>query len=107
MRRRQLVQFVILLPRSFNDGRPVPPELFLETYEELIAQFGGATIDTVDVTGYWELAGVRYADQLRRIIVVGEDNELNRRFMRELKERLLARFDQLEIWIEVYKISLI
>jgi hypothetical protein len=42
-----------LLPRFFNDGQPVPGELFVLTYSELSEHFEGVTIDTVEVMGQW------------------------------------------------------
>lgn len=104
---RRLVQYVILLPLSFNDGRPVPAELRLQTYEELMARFGGLTIDEVAVTGYWQHEGRRYEEPAKRVTVVGEDSAENDAFMVEFKESLGRRFGQIEIWISAQRIELL
>ena len=36
-------RYEILLPLKHNDGRPVSGEVFEQTREDLIAQFGGVT----------------------------------------------------------------
>lgn len=33
----------VIVPRSFNDGRPIPEDRFLAIVKELAIQFGGAT----------------------------------------------------------------
>jgi hypothetical protein len=104
---RRLVQYVILLPLFFNDGRPVPAERRLETYEELIQQFGGLTVEEVDVRGFWVHEGVRYQDVAKRVIVAAEATPENDAFMRQLKETLKERFEQIDIWISAQTIDLI
>jgi hypothetical protein len=102
-----LRQFVILLPLFFNDGSRVPAELFLQTYEELIDQFGGLSVDEVEVSGYWRHEGVRYEDVLKRLTVVAADLPEHDAFIRRFKERLKERFDQIEIWITAQRIDVI
>ncbi len=101
------VQYVILLPLRFNDGRKVPPRLFIQTYGELSEEFGGVTFDSLEVTGFWEHEGKRYEDRHRRVSVTGPDTPEHGKFIREYKERLKERFDQIEIWIERHRIRLI
>jgi hypothetical protein len=102
-----VVQYVILLPRCFSDGRPVPPRLFALTYRELAEQFAGATIDTIQVIGRWRYQGVPYQDRLRRVTVTGEDTPENDAFIRSYKQTLKERFDQIDIWITAQRIEVI
>ena len=102
-----MVQYVILLPRYFNDGEPVPPELFVQSHEELTEYFGGVSIDTVEVMGYWKQAGRLYQDLLRRLTVAGEENAQTDAFIRQFKERLKERFKQEDIWITAQRIDVI
>lgn len=37
-------RYEILLPLTFNDGRPIPGEAFEQTREELVARFSGVTL---------------------------------------------------------------
>ena len=39
-------RYEILLPRSFNDGKPIPYELIGQTVRELRQRFGAATCET-------------------------------------------------------------
>ena len=48
MRRRR---YEILLPLTHNDGRPVSPEKFQQTKDELIAQFGALSMSAFAVIG--------------------------------------------------------
>jgi hypothetical protein len=103
---REQLQYVVLLPVTFNDGSVIPESLHLKTHDDLFQQFGGLTVDGT-VAGSWESQGIRYDDQLWRVLVAGDDTDDNERFMREFKERLKARFEQEEIWIEVHRIRLL
>src|SRR5438067_1198727 len=104
---RRLVQYVILLPLSFNDGRRIPPELHLQTYEELIERFGGLTVDEIPVVGYWQHEGVRYQDPAKRLTATAEDTPETDAFIRNFKETLKERFEQIDIWITVQRIEVI
>ena len=101
------VQYGILLPRNFNDGTPVPLRLLVETKDELVAQFGGATIHREPVTGYWVSEGVEYRDVMLRVTVAARATRANQAFIRQYKEVLKQRFDQREIWIIEYRIRII
>ena len=69
-------RYEILLPRRFNDGRPVSAALLRQTYrDELVRMF-------VDVPAAHE------QDQ----------------FFQDFKETLKARFQQLEIWVTSHDI---
>jgi hypothetical protein len=47
-------RFEILLPRQFNDGQPVPDDLFAETLLELRQQFGAVSSETQIIRGLWQ-----------------------------------------------------
>ena len=64
-----LVQYVVLLPLTFNDGSAVPDELHQVTYEQFLQHFTGATID--EVSGMWSEGGQLYEDRHRRVTLVG------------------------------------
>jgi hypothetical protein len=102
-----VVQYVILLPRQFNDGSPVPDELILQTHDELMEHFEGITFDAVDVSGLWKYEGVTYRDTLRRVTIVDANDEISEASLREYKEVLKQRFDQLEIFISAQQIRML
>jgi hypothetical protein len=100
-------RFEILLPRRFNDGQPVPDELLGETLQELRKQFGAVSSETQVIRGLWEHGEQVYSDDLVRVFVDVFDNSDNREFFVGLKERLKARFRQLDIWMTSYLIEVI
>jgi hypothetical protein len=53
----------------------------------------------------WEHAGQSYRDDLIRVFVDVADTPENQQFFRDLKERLKARFQQIEIRITSYLIE--
>ncbi len=82
-----------------NDGRPVSPEKFLQTFEELITQFGAGSFYPQTIRGVRLHQGTRYEDECRRIVVDVVDTEASERFFAEWKPTLLERFEQIEIYI--------
>lgn len=100
-------RFEILLPRQFNDGRPVPEELFADTMLDLRQQFGAASCETQTIHGQWEHEGRTYTDDLARIFVDVPDVPASRQFFVELKARLKSRFQQLDVWMTTYPLEVI
>ena len=98
-------RFEILLPRRFNDGQPVPDELFADTFLDIRQQFGAVSSETQIIQGYWENAGQAYRDELIRVFVDVADTQENQQFFHEFKERLRGRFQQIEIRITTYLIE--
>ena len=104
MRKRR---YEILLPLKHNDGRPVSGELFEQTREDLIARFGGVTLNPQTILGFWVGEGVRYENDLLRLIVDADDFPENRRFFDSFKRTLLERFQQVEIYIASYPVDIL
>ncbi|OGW15699.1 MAG: hypothetical protein A2035_01075 [Nitrospirae bacterium GWA2_42_11] len=69
-----MVRFEILLPLYYNDGNPIKQEKYLDTNQELVAQFGATSTDTVIVSGRWMYQGIIYDDRLIRIHVDTNDS---------------------------------
>jgi hypothetical protein len=97
-------RYEILLPRRFNDQQPVPDESLAETVLELRRQFGAVSSETQIIRGLWEQQQ-SYADDLGRIFVDVPDTPQNRQFFEEYKERLKARFCQIDIWMVSFLIE--
>jgi hypothetical protein len=102
-----MVRFELLLPLYYNDGRPIEKEKFLQTDEELVAQFGATSTDSVLVSGRWMYQSTLYADKLIRVRVDVEDLPANWEFFRSYKEALKQRFEQEDIWITAYRIEVV
>jgi hypothetical protein len=102
-----MIRFEILLPLFYNDGRPIEREKFVQTDDELVKQFGATSTDTVVVRGNWLYQSTLYHDQLVRVRLDVADSPENFQALRDLKEILKARFEQLDIWITAYRIEII
>jgi hypothetical protein len=101
----QQKEYVILLPLKFNDGEPVPPELVLQTRDDLVAHFGGASFDPGTVAGYWIHQRSLYSDELIRVRMSGSTSEADDEFIKRYKETLKERFRQEEVYVVAYPIE--
>jgi hypothetical protein len=104
---RTLRRFELLLPLRFNDGRPVPDEFVADVLVELEQRFGAVSCETQTIRGRWQHEGQSYRDDLVRVFVDALDVSANREFFIEFKERLKARFQQLDIWLATYLIEVL
>ena len=100
-------RFEILLPRRFNDGRPVPSRLVTDTLIELRRQFGAASCETQTIPGQWQHQREIYHDELVRVFVDVEDVPENRAFFLHFKQRLKLQFRQIDIWMTSHPIDVL
>ena len=100
-------RYEILLPLRFNDGRPVPEELFVETVLELRQRFGAVSSESQTIHGMWEHEGQSYRDDLVRVFIDVPDLPESRQFFVDFKERIKARFQQIDIWITSHPLEVI
>ena len=85
-------RFEILMPLRFNDGTPIPQELFAKTALDLRKHFGVWPIRTL------------FEASVRMFIDVPDAAE-NKQYFREFKEKLKERFQLIEIRITTYLIE--
>jgi hypothetical protein len=104
---RALRHYEMLLPLRFNDGQPVPDDVVAETLLELEQRFGAVSSETQTIRGFWRHDGESYRDDLIRVFVDVADEPEHRQFFLEFKERLKARFGQLDIWMTTYPIEVL
>jgi len=104
---RSLRHYEILLPLRFNDGQSVPDDLVAETLLELEQRFGAVSSETQTIHGLWRHEGESYRDDLIRVFVDVADEAEYRRFFLGFKERLKARFQQIDIWMTTYLIEVL
>ncbi len=102
-----MIRFEILLPLFYNDGHPIEKDKFATTDEELVQQFGATSTDTIVVSGRWMYKSTVYHDKLIWVRIDTEDTPENTQAMRELKESLKTRFNQLDIWISSQRIDIL
>ena len=87
------------MPLRYNSGEPIPPELILQTRDELVDRFGGASFDPGVVDGYWVQASKIYSDELLRVRVSAQGTAADDQFIQDYKERLKLRFEQEAIYV--------
>jgi hypothetical protein len=104
---RMVRRFEVLLPLRFNDGSPVPDDAVADTLIELEDQFGAVSCETQSIRGHWRHEGQTFRDDLIRVFVDVPDAPEGRQFFVEYKERLKARFQQLDIWMTTYLIEVL
>src|SRR5579863_1652179 len=104
---RTLRRFEVLLPLRFNDGQSVPDDLVADTLIELEERFGAVSCETQTIRGLWHQEGQPFRDDLVRVFVDAPDLPENRAFFVGFKERLKARFRQLDIWLVTYLIEVL
>jgi hypothetical protein len=97
----------VLLPLRFNSGAPVPDDLVADTLVELEERFGAVSSETQTIRGHWRYEGEPFRDDLIRVFVDVADAPESRQFFVDYKERLKARFQQLDIWMTTYLIEVL
>jgi hypothetical protein len=68
---------------------------------------GRSRAKTQTIRGIWTHEAEVYRDELIRVFVDAPDTSASRAFFLEFKERLKARFDQLDIWMTTYPIEVL
>ena len=104
---RMVRRFEVLLPLRLNDGTPVPDDAIADTLIELEERFGAVSCETQTIRGRWRFDGQSYRDDLVRVFVDVDDLPESRVYFTEFKERLKARFQQLDIWMTTYLIEVL
>lgn len=103
-------RYEILLPAKYNDGRAIMHECmacFPTTLMAVLDQFGAFSYSPNAIMGTWTQDGQRYNDELFKLTVDVEDNNTSRDFILHLKQELLERFAQLEIYVVSYLIEVL
>lgn len=104
---RMVRRFEVLLPLRFNDGSAVPDDAIADTLLELEQRFGAVSCETQTIRGQWRHEGQSYRDDLIRVFVDVEDDPESRQYFVEYKERLKARFQQVDIWMTTYLLEVL
>jgi len=102
-----MIRFEILLPLFYNDGRRIERQKFVASDDELVNTFGATSTDTVIVRGRWVYGSTKFSDQLIRIRLDVQDTPQNWQKVRDLKELLKQRFEQLDIWVTAHRIEIL
>ena len=100
-------RYELLLPLRFNDGKPVPEELMADALLELEDHFGAVSAETQVIRGFWRHQGQSYRDDLVRAFIDVPDLPESHQFFLEFKERIKARFQQIDIWMTSHPVDVL
>ncbi len=103
----KLKRFEILLPLSYNDGRPIERVKFTLTNRGFLEKFGGLTTDSVEIQGAWKYGTAVLHDRLVRLTIDSDRPRQALLFLRRYKDVLKTRFDQIDIWITAHDVEII
>jgi hypothetical protein len=81
--------------------------VIVETILELEQRFGAVSSETQIIRGYWQHEGQSFRDELVRAFVDVPDLPETREYFKEFKERIKARFQQLDIWMTTYPVEIL
>jgi hypothetical protein len=98
---RSARRYDLYLPLADNNGRPFPDEKFKELQGGLLARFGGLTTQQrqFPLQGIWQGATRLYLDLVVIMTVLDFRRAGSARFIAQLKQDLLAEFEQEAILI--------
>jgi hypothetical protein len=104
-------RYEILLPAEFNDGRLVAdrcPRCLPESLAEAANVFGAFTFRPETAQGTWTAPDQRrYRDRLSALSVDVDDTPDHEEWINHFKSHLLARYEQLEIYVTSHPIEVI
>ena len=99
----------LYLPLDFNDGRSIPESYFVALQQQLLNRFGGVTSiqRQFPLQGMWKDHGQLFQDRVVVFTVMDFKSKTQFeviRYLERLKNRLKAKFDQLEILITIQEL---
>ncbi len=100
------IRVEILIPKQYNNNEFVEDKKFLDTYSELVDQFGKIS-KISDIAGNWvePRTNIFYEDENHIIWIICDDSQENKTFFSKYKEILKERFQQKEILMYYYLIN--
>ena len=98
---RSARRYDMYLPLTFNNGKPIPDELFISVESRLLARFRGLTAQqkSFPLRGIWQGKSRLFLDQVITITALDFRQNGSSRFFARLKTTLLQKFQQLAILI--------
>ena len=82
-------------------------ECLPKTLMAVADRFGALSYDPQPIAGVWTQGGRRYDDELFRLTVDVADEPAARDFIAAFKRELLARFEQLEVYVVSYLVEVL
>jgi hypothetical protein len=94
-------RYDLYVPVTYNDGRPIPDELFDAVERRLLSRFGGLTSHRREfpLKGVWQGQSRSYQDEVVILTVLDLRRGGSKHFVAQLKRFLMDRFEQVEILI--------
>lgn len=106
-RRTAKYRFELLIPSSYNDGRPVETAKIQDVRRILITRFGGCRVQpAAPYQGWWIYQNRTYEDWLILFTVEADRTEANLRWFETHKNQtLLRKFEQEEIYLALSEVT--
>ena len=103
---RRIRRIEIYLPLEFNDGRSIPSSNYVTLQRDLLKRYGGVTSNQREfpLKGIWQTGKEVYQDRVMMFVVMdfrADSEAVCLAYLKGLKNRLMTKFDQLEILITV------
>lgn len=99
----------VIIPLYDNEGNKFHYELNIDTYKEIMDQFGGCTEDKSPLLEGWRSpsTGIEYHEEVFSCWVICNDNIANFQFLREFRATLKKRKKILIIKYIIYYSSIV
>ncbi len=100
--------YVIYLPLQYNNGREIETEKLLAVRTELLERFRGITLlqETNPLQGLWQHQDPHYSDEVITVTVLDFTQE-SQAFFTSYKEVLKQRFEQIDLLLYYYTVTVI
>ena len=100
--------YVIYLPLRYNDGREIETEKLLAVRMELLERFRGITLlqETNPLQGLWQYQDQHYSDEIITVTILDFARE-SQAFFTSYKEILKQRFEQIDLLLYYYTVTVI
>ena len=94
-------KYEIHLPLSYSDGQPIEREKIRRVHEKLVAVFGSFAVPDRSA---WKYDGVKYVE-IVKIEIITTGDEVPKKRLKDLKERLKESLQQIDILIMTHGIQ--
>lgn len=87
------------LPLSYNNGKPIPNQEFIDAKNYFISKYDGLTVTGI-ATGYWKHAEMSYSDETVEYFVLIKEKTFDKKVKSGISKEISKfkkQFKQLEI----------
>ena len=90
---------ILLIPKAYNDGNPIPPEVLYSVFERIYIAYNGWT-DALEVVGAYRMqSGVKQVERMIQVWVVLDESEIPE--LRRMTADFCTELKQEAIYFEI------